>query len=370
MLRAVALGLIATTAPLDPALAAEPFDGKSLPLVWILPFAGILLSIAIMPLTMPHFWHRHFGKVAFFWALAFVVPFAVVFGPSTALAEVIHTALLEYIPFIILLLSLYTVAGGILVMGNLHGSPAVNTTILGIGTVIASWIGTTGASMVLIRPLLRANDDRRYNVHTVVFFIFLVSNIGGSLTPLGDPPLFLGFLKGVDFFWTTTHLIWETTVVAGILLVVFYFLDRYFYIKEEGHKHKKDPTPDSERMGLRGRRNLPLLLVIIGAILVSAYWKPGISFNIYGTVVELQSIVRDIVLVAAAGASLWITPKFCRQRNEFNWAPITEVAKLFAGIFVTIIPAIAILRAGSSGALAPLVDLVTNDAGQPVNFWY
>jgi len=370
MLRIAALIVLALIAASEPAFAAEPFDGSQLSLIWVVPFAGILLSIAILPLAAPHFWHHHFGKVSLFWALAFVVPFAIFQGAGTAGAEVVHTALLEYIPFIILLFSLFTVAGGILVTGNLHGSPGVNTAILGIGTLIASWIGTTGASMVLIRPLLRANDVRRYNVHTVVFFIFLVSNIGGSLTPLGDPPLFLGFLKGVDFFWTTTNLIWETTLVAGILLVVFYFLDRWFYAKEENMPHKKDPTPDTERVGIRGRRNIPLLLCIIGAILLSAYWRPGVHFDIFGTHVELQSIVRDVALVAVAGVSLWITPKYIRQRNGFDWAPIAEVAKLFAGIFVTIIPAIAILRAGSNGAFASLVDLVTDDAGQPVDAWY
>jgi Na+/H+ antiporter NhaD/arsenite permease-like protein len=224
--------------------------------------------------------------------------------------------------------------------------------------------------MVLIRPLLRANDDRRYNVHTVVFFIFLVSNIGGSLTPLGDPPLFLGFLKGVDFFWTTTHLIWETILVAGILLVVFYFLDRWFYAKEEGMPHPSDPTPDTEAVGLRGLQNLPLIACIIGAILMSAYWKPGVEFDIYGTHVPLQSIVRDVLLLIIAGISLKITPDEVHERNGFDWGPIAEVAKLFAGIFVTIIPAIAILRAGREGALAPLVALVTSESGQPNNVWY
>jgi Na+/H+ antiporter NhaD/arsenite permease-like protein len=368
--RAIAIALAASLAAAEPAYAAEVFDGRALSLFWVVPFAGILLSIAIFPLAAPHFWHRHFGKVSLFWALAFIVPFALLFGPATAGVEVVHTALLEYIPFIILLFALFTVSGGILITGNLHGSPAVNTTILGVGTVIASWIGTTGASMVLIRPLLRANDDRRYNVHTVVFFIFLVSNIGGSLTPLGDPPLFLGFLKGVDFFWTTRNLIWETVLVAGILLVVFYFLDRWYYAKEEGLPHKMDPTPDTESIGLRGLQNIPLILGIIGAILMSAYWKPGVQFEIFGTEVQLQSIVRDALLLAIAGISLKITPDYIHKRNGFDWGPIAEVAKLFAGIFVTIIPAIAILRAGRDGTLAPLVALVTNEAGQPNNIWY
>ncbi|HEX5777492.1 MAG TPA: sodium:proton antiporter [Xanthobacteraceae bacterium] len=370
MVRVTALVVLALTAGSSPAFAAELFDGSRLSLFWIVPFAGILLSIAIFPLAAPKFWHHHYGKVSLFWALAFVLPFAVVYGPATAGAEVVHTALLEYIPFIILLFALFTVAGGILITGNLHGSPGVNTAILGIGTFIASWVGTTGASMVLIRPLLRANDNRRYNVHTVVFFIFLVSNIGGSLTPLGDPPLFLGFLKGVDFFWTTTNLLAKTLLVAGILLVVFYFLDCWFYAREENLPHPKDPTPDTDRVGIRGKQNFPLLIAIIGAILLSAYWKPGVEFNIYGTPVPLQSIVRDVLLLVIAGVSLKITPEYIHKRNGFDWHPIVEVAKLFAGIFATIIPAIAILRAGSDGALAPLVALVTDDAGQPSNVWY
>lgn len=355
-----------------PAFAAEGagLDGASLSLLWGLPFAGILLSIAIMPLAAGHFWHHHYGKVALFWALAFLVPFTLLKGGDLAIYEVGHAALLEYIPFIILLFALFTISGGILLTGNLHGSPGVNTAILAIGTALASLIGTTGASMVLIRPLLRANDSRRYNVHTVVFFIFLVSNIGGSLTPLGDPPLFLGFLKGVDFFWTTEHLLHDTGVLVAILLPVFYLLDRYFYAREDDLPRLKDPTPDTETIGLRGLQNLPLLAGVIGAILLSALWKPGISFDVLGTHVELPSIAREVILIALALISLAITPAYIRERNGFDWEPIREVAKLFAAIFLTIIPVIAILKAGSAGPMAGLVDLVTNDEGGPVNAWY
>ncbi|MFG1477797.1 sodium:proton antiporter [Xanthobacter sp. V4C-4] len=369
----LAIAALATLAMSGAALAAEgaaSLNGAHLSPIWALPFAGMLLSIALFPLLAGHFWHHHYGKVALFWAAAFAIPFALIHGPALTTHEVAHTALLEYIPFIILLFALFTVSGGILITGNLHGSPGVNTAILAFGTLIASLIGTTGASMVLIRPLLRANDNRRYNVHTVVFFIFLVSNIGGSLTPLGDPPLFLGFLKGVNFFWTTTHLLHDTAVIAGLLLVAFYLLDRYFYAKEEGRKLKADPTPDTDGLGLRGAQNLPLLGGIIGAILLSALWKPGISFNIYGTHVELQWVVRDVLLVVIALVSLAITPKIIRERNGFDWEPILEVAKLFAAIFLTIIPVIAILKAGLSGAFAPLVQLVTGPDGQPVNVWY
>lgn len=355
-----------------PAAAAEAagIDGASLSLAWGIPFVGMLLSIAVIPLLAGHFWHHNYGKVALLWALVLLVPFVLVFGSGLVIYEVVHAALLEYVPFIILLFSLFTISGGILLTGNLKGSPAVNTSLLAIGTVLASIIGTTGASMVLIRPLLRANDERRYNVHTVVFFIFLVSNIGGSLTPLGDPPLFLGFLKGVDFFWTTQHLFHDTALIAALLLAAFYLLDRRLYTREKGWPPKADPTPPTHALGLRGKRNIPLLAGVIVAILMSALWKPGIEFNILGTHVPLPSVVRDLSLLALAGVSIWITPAFIRERNGFDWEPIREVAKLFAAIFLTIIPVIAILKAGADGALAPLVALVTGEGGEPFNAGY
>ena len=184
---------------------APHLDGSitNLSIFWVIPFVGILLSIAIFPLFFPDFWHHHFGKVSFFWAVLFVVPFLVKEGLSVTLYELLHVGLLEYVPFIILLLALFTISGGVSLTGSFVGKPIVNVTIIFIGTVLASWMGTTGAAMLLIRPLIRANRDRKHKVHVIVFFIFLVANIGGSLTPLGDPPLFLGFLKGVDFFWTT-----------------------------------------------------------------------------------------------------------------------------------------------------------------------
>ncbi|MGH8604203.1 MAG: sodium:proton antiporter, partial [Gammaproteobacteria bacterium] len=294
-------------------------------------------------------------------------PFAGVFGVELALYELLHTLLLEYFPFIILLFALFTVAGGIWLKGNLHGSPALNTGMLGIGTAIASWTGTTGAAMVLIRPVIRANDNRRYNVHVIVFFIFLVANIGGSLTPLGDPPLFLGFLKGVDFFWPMIHMLAPMSFVAGMLLFIFYFLDRYYYRKEG--VLPPDPTPD-RRLGIEGKINILLLAGIVGAVLLSGVWKPGISVSVYSVNVELQNLLRDALLIILAYASLLLTPGQCHHANGFTWGPIKEVAKLFAAIFLTIIPAIAILRAGTSGALAPVVNLVTGPDGQPVNSMY
>ncbi len=366
-----ALGLVLTMVVAGPAFGASPdapgLDGRLLSLAWVLPFAGILLSIAILPLAAPHFWHGHFGKVSAAWALLVIVPLAAIHGVPTAAYETIHLMLLDYIPFIVLLLALFTVTGGIHIKGNLHGSPSINTALLAIGTVLAGWMGTTGASMLLIRTVIRANDDRRHKVHVFVFFIFLVSNIGGALTPLGDPPLFLGFLKGVDFFWTTSHLFAEMLVCVIVLLVLFYALDSYWY-RKEGHL-KRDPTPETP-MRIEGGVNIILMVAVVGVVLASGTWNPGVHFTVFHVTLELQHVLRDLALIAICVLSLRLTAPKLRADNGFSWGPMAEVAKLFAGIFITIAPAIAILKAGNEGAFAPLVALVTEPDGQPNNVWY
>ncbi|MBP7670619.1 MAG: sodium:proton antiporter [Ferrovibrio sp.] len=368
LFRAAPLLLLAVTLLFAAAPAqAAAIDARGMSILWVLPFAGILLSIALLPLLTPSLWHHHFGKISAFWALCFILPFALRDGSGATAHVLLEVALHEYIPFIILLLALFTVAGGVRITGNLNGSPSLNTAMLLVGTVIASWMGTTGASMLLIRPLIRANDNRKHNVHVVVFFIFLVSNIGGSLTPLGDPPLFLGFLKGVDFFWTTSHLFMPTLVSTVVLLGLFYVIDSY-YFRKEGIV-PADPTPDSP-IGMQGGVNLVLLAAIVLAVLMSGTWKPGVTFSIFGVDVELQNLARDIALLAITFASLKFTEAETRSGNGFSWGPILEVAKLFAGIFITIIPAIAILRAGKDGALAGLVALASNPDGTPNNAMY
>ncbi len=362
---------LAVSAASWPALAASPggpaIDGRHLNLLWAVPFAGILLSIAIMPLAVASFWHHHFGKVSAGWALLVIVPFAVMFGVSTALYEILHLLLLDYIPFIVLLLALFTVTGGIHIKGNLHGSPSMNTALLAIGTVLAGWMGTTGASMLLIRTVIRANDDRKHKIHVFVFFIFLVSNIGGALTPLGDPPLFLGFLKGVSFFWTTTNLFGEMLVCVIVLLALFYGLDSYWY-RKEGYL-KRDPTPESP-VRIEGGFNIVLMAVVVGVVLMSGSWNPGVRFTVFHVTLELQHVLRDLALVAICFVSLRLTSRKVRSDNSFTWGPMLEVAKLFAGIFITIAPVLAILKVGTDGALAPLVALVTNPDGQPNDIWY
>ena len=352
--------------------AAADVDGRQLSPLWGIPFAGILLSIALLPLLAPRFWHHHFGKVAAAWSLAFLLPFALTFGSTAATASFVHALAAEYIPFIILLTALFAVSGGIYVRGNLHGSPVTNTAILLIGAVLASFMGTTGASMLMVRPLIRANDNRRHKAHVLVFFIFIVSNAGGSLTPLGDPPLFLGFLKGVDFFWTVKHIFPETLFLVGVLLLLFFALDSWFYHRREQESAPVDPTPDTKRFGFDGARNFWLLAVVVGLVLLSGLWKSPLGWDVAGTRIGLPGLVRDIGLVAVTLISIQVTPASAHDSNQFSWGPMVEVAKLFAGIFLTIIPVIAMLRAGIDGPFGAIVSAVNRPDGSPdpaMYFW-
>lgn len=356
----------------DLALAsgsAHPsIPGAELSAVWVIPFICMLLSIAILPLVAPHLWEHHFGKIAVFWGAAFLIPCALIYGFPVTLYEFLHTVLTDYIPFLVLLFALFTVAGGVRLKGTLAGTPAVNTGILAVGTVIASWMGTTGAAMLLIRPLLRANAHRRYKVHSIIFFIFLVANIGGSLSPLGDPPLFLGFLKGVSFFWTTIHLFWKTLFMVVILLGIYFLMDVAFY-KKEGRPVPPPSEGATEKLGLEGNVNLILLAGIVAAVLWSGMVQLG-TVSFYGVEMAVQNILRDGILLCIAGLSIKLTSRECRERNDFSWGPIEEVAKLFAGIFISMIPAIHILRAGTDGALAPVIRMVSSPTGEPINAMY
>ena len=366
------------------------FDGATISLRWGVPFAGLLLSIAIVPLIAQQFWHRRYGTIAAGWALVLLVPFAVAFGPLEALHRVVHAILHEYVPFLAILFALFTIAGGICVRGRLAGTPAFNTALLAIGAGLASLMGTTGASMLLIRPLLSANATRAHNVHTVVFFILLAGNVGGALSPLGDPPLFIGFLKGVDFFWTTRALALPTLFLTIALLALFFVLDAVLY-RREVKRPWASPSPWAlpaaasqaaarqtaasshvPRLEFEGLPNFLLLAGVVGAVLMSGLWKSGLEFDVAGAHVELQNAVRDVALILLGIASLVITPSVVREHNQFHWEPIIEVAKLFAAIFVTIFPVLAILEAGENGALASVIKLVTDKDGNlddPVVYW-
>lgn len=352
-----------------PAWAAEGIDGRVLGLMWVIPFAGILLSIALLPLLAPKVWHHHYGKIGAAWAAVLLVPFALVHGIGIAWYEAMHMMVLDYVPFITMILALYTTAGGVMLSGTLQGRPAVNTAILGAGTLVASITGTTGASMLFIRPLLRANAGRTRQVHTVVFFIFLVSNIGGSLTPLGDPPLFLGFLRGVSFFWPTLHLAAPMAITAALLLAIYFALDSVQW-RREPEALQRAPRA-TEPLGVSGTVNIALLGAVVATVLMIGLWRPGM-FGILGQQMPIQVALAVLLFLAITAASIALTPRDLRVANGFEWGAMAEVAKLFAAIFITIIPALAILRAGEAGALDWLIRLTNRADGTPnpaTYFW-
>ncbi len=357
------------------------------PLWTVVPFVGMLLSIAVCPLLNAHWWEHNLGKVALFWAVIFTIPSAVFWGWSNAVYSFLHIMVLDYVPFLTLVAGLFVVAGGINIAGNIPNSPLANSLMLLVGAVLASIVGTTGATMLLIRPIISANRDRHMKVHTIIFLIFLVSNIGGSLTPIGDPPLFLGFLHGVPFFWTL-GLLPEWILNITILLVVYFSIDSYFFAQHKLHlehinnENKKftdmtfteklkemctmvhndenhDDTPSKPKITVLGLQNLLFLAGILAAVIFSGLFAQhplffdstthtlkGVAlFSHHGhdLVLPYINIVRDGVILLMGICSLKFTAKSIREANSFTWGPVEEVGLLFAGIFATIIPALAIL---------------------------
>jgi Na+/H+ antiporter NhaD/arsenite permease-like protein len=290
-------------------------------LLWVAPFAALLLGIAILPLVAPHFWESNLHKLAISAVLGVPVVALYLLRHPAAL---VHTTI-DYVSFIILLASLFVISGGVLMDGDLEATPLVNTTMLAIGAVMASFVGTTGASMLLIRPLLHTNIERRHTVHTVVFFIFLVSNVGGCLTPLGDPPLFLGYLQGVPFVWTFRLAPeWFATTLA--LLAIYFVWDTRAHAKEPRERLHLDRAR-LQPITIKGKENLLLLGgILLAAAFLSAPW-------------------REAAMIALTALSMVRTPARLRKANHFSFHPIVEVAVVFAGIFATMIPALDLLRA-------------------------
>jgi Na+/H+ antiporter NhaD/arsenite permease-like protein len=335
-----------------------------LPLYSVTPFIGMLLSIALGPVLAPHFWERHFGKIALAWAMVVALPMIFAYR-ELAIHELLHILLVDYIPFIILLAALFTVGGGILVRTTLKGTTLVNAAFLTIGSLLASWMGTTGAAMLLIRPFLRVNKHRKYRAFMVVFFIFMVANIGGALTPLGDPPLFLGFLHGVPFFWTL-HLFVPMLIVLIALLFLYIAFDLY-YLRKEQKENMSVPiaTPDDKKIEILGSYNFLLLAAIIAVILFSGKVQMS-TVSILGIHVALQDIIRNVLLCIILIISWLITPQSLRKENEYSWDPILEVGYLFFGIFVTMAPVLAILKAGEAGALG----FITSAVNKPADYFW
>jgi Na+/H+ antiporter NhaD/arsenite permease-like protein len=368
--RRVALGLAILPAVAAPCLAADPAGGHAgghaggaAPgLLWGIPFVGVLLSIAVLPMLAPRLWHRHMGLVALFWCLALLLPEAAAQGVPAAAATAWHAVLIEYLPFVTLLLALYTAAGGILLRGGPGGTPFGNTALLALGTLMAGLMGTTGAAMVLINPLLRANAHRGRTVHLVVFFILLVANIGGATSPLGDPPLYIGFLRGVPFHWPLLNLFAPMVWMAAPLLAAFYLLDRRLA--------RGDPPPRRRgALRLTGWPNAVLVLVVVATVLGQGVVRAP-EVTLFGQAIGAERLVGIVVFLAVAGLSLRLTPGILRAANDFSWHPMVEVATLFAAIFVTIAPVGAMLHAGFDGPAAPLLRLTQDAAGEPIPWAY
>jgi Na+/H+ antiporter NhaD/arsenite permease-like protein len=331
--------------------------------LWAVPFAGVLLSIAVLPVIAPRFWARRMAAVTLGWVIVLLAQEAMVIGPRAAVLGAGHALLTDYLPFVTLLLAFYMTGSGILLRGAARGTPLGNTLLLAAGTLLGGFVGTIGASMVLIHPLLRANAHRRHKVHLVVFFIILVANAGGALSPLGAP-LYVGLLRNVPFLYPLLWLGPMLVVIAAPLLAAFYLLDRRL--------SRQDPPPGPPgRFRFRGWINVALALFVVATVIAEAVLQLG-TVTVFGEPEELARLIATGLCIAVAVVSAAITPLAVRQANDFSWHPMAEVAILFAGIFVTIAPVTEMLQEGLDGPLAPLLRLTSDASGQPVPaafFW-
>ncbi|MCB6900434.1 sodium:proton antiporter [bacterium 210917-DFI.7.65] len=328
--------------------------GAGISLVFAIPFVGMLLCIAICPLVIPEKWEKWRWLFVLFWSLLFLIPFALTYNVPTMVDQLLESLVGDYLTFIVLLFGLFCVAGNICLEGDLAGTPKTNVLLLLIGTALASWIGTTGASMVMIRPILRANRWRSKCVQTVVFFIFLVSNIGGCLTPIGDPPLLMGFMRGVPFTWELQHLLPIMALNVVLLLAIYFVMDQRAYRKDLAAGRK--PLNGGAKLRLSGAHNIVFMLVIVLAVVLSGV-LPGmplfqnaagdvLGIHIFGSVsLSYPTLIEIAMILAAAFLSFKTTKKDVRTKNNFTWGAIEEVAVLFIGIFITMIPALLFLKA-------------------------
>ncbi|HEX7390103.1 MAG TPA: sodium:proton antiporter, partial [Acidiphilium sp.] len=300
----------------------------------MLPFFGTLLSFAILPGTAPRFWHRNMVRLTLSWVVLGVILTGVRQGPGTALAELWQAGLADFLPFIAVLMALYALGGGVLITGGPWGRPAGNALLLGIGTLLAGLIGTIGASLLLIHPLLAANGARTERRHLVLAFIILVANTGGALSPLGDPPLLIGFLRGVPFFWPTVHLVLPMLVVAIPVLAATWALDHRLAARE--------PMPKLRPLRIRGGLNIAMLVVFVIAIAISGFRQgPDIAFG--PARVPAAQVALTLLAAVFVAISELRTPPAIRTRNRFAWAPMREIAVLFFAIFATIQPVLHLL---------------------------
>ena len=342
--------------------------GNLFNLWWAIPFCGILLSLAIAPLAIPHTWERHHGKIVLLWATALTIALVMNIPLNDALGVLLYTFFHHYIPFILLLLALFTLSGGIHLKVRFRGTPIKNTILLGGGTLLASFIGTTGALVLLIRPLLMANQGRVHRQHLVVFLIILVGNVGGVLSPLGDPPLFMGYLMGVSFFWPLIHL-WPLFLCVFLPVLIFFFLYDFYLLKNETSAHHPK-VREKLTFETLGKINFTLLFFLVGGILALSQWKNSPSFSLGYVHFSLSDLFRDILMILTTTISLWKTPISVRHLNKFSWSPMREVSLVFLSIFITVIPLMAMLEDQEKGAFGPIVELLQTQNNQNISLYF
>ena len=306
-----------------------------IPLLSLLPFVLMLLAIAVFPLFWNHFWEKNTNKL--YVAIALSIPTIIFLLANGFSHPLLHTMVFDYVPFLILLGALFSITGGILLSGDIEAKPKINTLFLGIGAVLASIMGTTGAAMLLIRPVIQTNKERTFKVHTILFFIAIVANCGGLLTPLGDPPLFMMYLRGAPFTWFF-HLAPEWFITNLLLLIIYFFADTYFYKKEPASAIARDLT-NIRPLKIEGKRNFIFLFgVVLAVAFLNEQYLSFININPY------FKFIREAVILLMAYLSMKFTPKLLRTSNNFTWHPIIEVAYLFLGIFITMVPALLYLE--------------------------
>jgi len=342
------------------------FSNQVSEFLFAIPFIGILLSIALGPTLVPKLWHTHYFKIALGWITLCTLSLFWRFDSLIVIEAFHHTILHDYLPFVILIGALFVITGGIHLTIAGQGTPRTNVLVLTVGGILASIIGTTGAAMLLIRPLIRLNSYRLKKTHTIVFFIFIVANIGGALTPLGDPPLFIGYLKGIDFTWTLRHLFIPWLIVMVPLLIVFYALDRHFF-EQEPRNEIVEFQGEEPKMRVAGLFNLVPLLGVVLVVWLSGVWAD--SSTITAIDLKVSHVLRDIFIIFFAIMSWIATPVGLRKGNNFSWEPFQEVAKIFIAIFITIIPVIAMLHSGEVGPFSGLL-AKANPNNMPDNNFY
>jgi Na+/H+ antiporter NhaD/arsenite permease-like protein len=347
---------------------ADLLEGPSLGLWWGAPFLGLLITIAVAQTVWPARWERRYGTLTGLWIIAAVVPLIARFGTNglTALARLL---LLEYAPFAVSILALYIIAGGIHIRSRMSGHPAENALLLALGTLASGVLGTPGSTLLFLPVLLKSNRWRRYKAHSVLFLIFVVCNIGGGFSPIG-PPLLIGYLKGVPFLWTVRMMLPPTAFVSAVLIAAYFALDSLLLFRREDPEARASHRQEHDVIRLEGATNLLLLCGAIGLLIFCGSWQTDAAVPLAGVAIPAPDLLRLLGLSALAAASLALTPKGIRASNEFSWLPMKEVVVVFAGIFVTILPILAILAAGANGALAGLIRMVTGADGQPINWAY